>query len=193
MTNDNIPEGATPRLSDAKDHYSVAMPDKSVDLRRPGQRWSILVSGHGKADMVNKEQTVGNPYDHSIYIRKIIVWNGIDFDAHVDMWTRIWACGGIYVPPMVIWSHSWDRYERTAFHKPFKHDCGDGFIEIIEGGWLTFSAQCIPIGPQPWPWPNDPNFPPPPGGYVPGYAVQFEIWFEATHPLESRGTSIPVK
>jgi hypothetical protein len=144
-------------------------------LPTPGQRWSMSVSTTSSQKALGPEVQIqlqtANPYPHSIFIRALTVWNGISLESKVDMWTRVWACGGIYDPPQIIWSHNWDRYQMTNWHDLFRQDFGDGYVEIVEGGWLTFNAQCTMVGPQPH------NL-----GYHAQYDVQFMVWFEAVRP-----------
>ena len=125
-------------------------------------------------DTSELQQAVGNPYDHSIFIRQIKVWHGVDLEAKVDFWTRVWVCGGIYDPPQIVWAHNQDRYLPTAEHPLYTQDFGDGYVEVVEGGWLTFSAICTAIGPQWNPITKQ--------HYQPGFGVQFQVWFEAVRP-----------
>lgn len=153
-----------------QDPFTVHWP--AIAQSAPGQRWNLVVSTVGVqwcGGAPGQTVIAANPYPHSIYIRGVKVWNGVGKHATVDMWTRIWVAGGIYVQPMVIFSHNWDRYGPTSWHEPFSDDAGDGYYELVQGGWLTFNATCSPIEPQAMTlWNNE---------------TQFQVRFETTRPF----------
>jgi hypothetical protein len=155
----------------ASDPFGVSWP--KILSPKVGQQWNLLISqkevGKATGDAGAKTQQIGNPYPHSIFIRDIQFWNGLGLDDVVDMWTRMWICGGIYDPPQPVISHCKDRYGRTTDHKADPAPpLGDRYYELVEGGWLTVSAQAGKVEGSPF-----------------GFQTQFFVAFETHQPVRN--------
>jgi hypothetical protein len=153
------------------DPFGVSWP--KILSQEVGQQWNLHISqrevGKATGDAGAKTQAFGNPYPHSIFIRDVQFWNGLGLDDIVDMWTRMWICGGIYDPPMPIISHCKDRYGRTTDHKADPAPpLGDRYYELIQGGWLTVSVQAGTVSGNPF-----------------GYQTQFTLGFEIHRPTRN--------
>ncbi len=103
----------------------------------------IFNTGAFAIDGVQHKMYWANPERRPIYIRKSLIWIGLDLDARADLYGQLMRTSD----DDVINAFCWDRYANPSSpHQAMNDFQGDDFMELGTNDGITFYyyAQAVP-------------------------------------------------